>query len=34
VKSEEETPLPSGEELALIREVLDPLSTRKIIFGE
>ena len=34
VKSEEETPLPSDEELALIREVLDPLSTRKIIFGE
>jgi glutaconate CoA-transferase subunit B len=34
VKSEEETPLPSDEELALIREALDPLSTRKIIFGE
>ena len=34
IKSDEETALPSGEELTLIREVLDPMGTRKIIFGE
>ena len=34
IKSDEETTLPSDEELTLIREVLDPMGTRKIIFGE
>ena len=34
IKSEVETLLPSDEELVLIREVLDPLGTRKLIFGE
>ena len=34
IKSDEETALPSEEELTLIREVLDPMGTRKIIFGE
>ncbi|MDB9935209.1 ketoacid CoA transferase, partial [Gammaproteobacteria bacterium] len=34
IKSDEETILPSDEELLLIREVLDPMGTRKIIFGE
>ena len=34
IKSDEETTLPSDEELKLIREVLDPMGTRKIIFGE
>jgi glutaconate CoA-transferase subunit B len=34
IKSDKETILPSDEELILIREVLDPMGTRKIIFGE
>ena len=34
IKSDEETTLPSDEELKLIREALDPMGTRKIIFGE
>ena len=34
VESEIETPMPSSEELSLIRDVLDPHSIRNSIFGE
>ena len=34
IKSEEITPMPSHEELNLIREVLDPQGIRNSIFGE
>ena len=34
IKSEEVTPMPSDEDLALIREILDPQGIRNSIFGE
>ena len=34
IKSDSTTPMPSSEELALIREVLDPQNIRNSIFGE
>ena len=34
IKSDEVTPMPTSDELAYIREVLDPQGIRNSIFGE